>query len=212
MIKKIEHFWKGLSSDRTQISALPPEQYGDRFYNFIQGVTMSQEEAEREQLRVVQEAMEARQSSEKTPGRSGKQKLPHSIPPMPEHLPPPPPCAEPEARETIDMAAHELKKAEKHGSREWQVPDRTLKTVNSGEGLDSTRDGVLPVVEEAGEGSRDESSMQNRSDSPPAPTRAAPAPPIKEGRASTVSKGSVDKDLPPLPDGGTQDSGVRMTT
>lgn len=173
---------------------------------------MSQEEAEREQLRVVQEAMEARQSSEKTPGRSGKQKLPHSIPPMPEHLPPPPPCAEPEARETIDMAAHELKKAEKHGSREWQVPDRTLKTVNSGEGLDSTRDGVLPVVEEAGEGSRDESSMQNRSDSPPAPTRAAPAPPIKEGRASTVSKGSVDKDLPPLPDGGTQDSGVRMTT
>ncbi len=48
MIKKIEHFWKGLSHDRTQISALPPEQYGDRFYNFVEGITMSAEEARRE--------------------------------------------------------------------------------------------------------------------------------------------------------------------
>ena len=45
MIKKIEHFWKGLTNDKTQISALPPDLYGDRFYNFIEGNTMSTEEA-----------------------------------------------------------------------------------------------------------------------------------------------------------------------
>ncbi len=213
MIKKIEHFWKGLSSDRTQISALPPDQYGDRFYNFVQGVTMSQEAAQREQLRLEQEAMEARQSSEKTTGRNAKQKSPHSIPPMPAHLPPPPPSSEPEARETIDMAAHELRKTEKQGvSKEKHVPERTLKTVSSGDGPDSGREGVLPVVEEVGEGSRDESSLQNRSDSPPAPTRAAPAPPAKDGQSRPLSRSSLDKDLPPLPDSDTQGNGARMPT
>ncbi|PYI02127.1 phosphatidylinositol-4-phosphate 5-kinase its3 [Aspergillus sclerotiicarbonarius CBS 121057] len=47
MVKKIEHFFKGLSHDRTQISPIPPEGYGDRFINFIKGITMSKEEAER---------------------------------------------------------------------------------------------------------------------------------------------------------------------
>ncbi|PWY67523.1 SAICAR synthase-like protein [Aspergillus heteromorphus CBS 117.55] len=46
-IKKIEHFFKGLSHDRTQISPIPPEGYGDRFVNFVKGITMSKEEGER---------------------------------------------------------------------------------------------------------------------------------------------------------------------
>lgn len=48
MVKKIEHFWKGLSSDREKISALPPQQYGDRFLKFMSGITMSPEDAARE--------------------------------------------------------------------------------------------------------------------------------------------------------------------
>ncbi|KAJ5110939.1 hypothetical protein N7532_001474 [Penicillium argentinense] len=47
MVKKIENFFKGLSSDRTQISPIPPEGYGDRFISFVKGITMSREEAER---------------------------------------------------------------------------------------------------------------------------------------------------------------------
>ncbi|KAJ5114657.1 hypothetical protein NUU61_000416 [Penicillium alfredii] len=47
MTKKIENFFKGLSNDRTQISPIPPEGYGDRFINFIKGITMSKEEVER---------------------------------------------------------------------------------------------------------------------------------------------------------------------
>ena len=45
--KKLENFFKGLSHDRTQISPIPPESYGERFINFIKGITMSREEAER---------------------------------------------------------------------------------------------------------------------------------------------------------------------
>ncbi|GAD92260.1 multicopy suppressor of stt4 mutation [Paecilomyces variotii No. 5] len=48
MVKKAEHFWKGLSHNRTQISPIPPESYGERFINFITGITMSKEEAERQ--------------------------------------------------------------------------------------------------------------------------------------------------------------------
>ncbi|KAL4805455.1 hypothetical protein BDV18DRAFT_19144 [Aspergillus unguis] len=46
-VKRVEHFFKGLANDRTQISPIPPEGYGDRFVNFIKRITMSKEEAAR---------------------------------------------------------------------------------------------------------------------------------------------------------------------
>ncbi|MCJ1387946.1 Phosphatidylinositol-4-phosphate 5-kinase [Xylographa bjoerkii] len=47
LIKKAEHLWKGMSSDKTQISPISPEPYGDRFVRFITGITMPREEAEK---------------------------------------------------------------------------------------------------------------------------------------------------------------------
>jgi len=97
IIKKIEHFWKGLYGDRTQISALPPHQYGERFINFIEGVTMSHEEAAREALekeRVAAEAAAAGMSDAEAQrvGSWGRRKSTTAyIPPAPTHLPPPPP-------------------------------------------------------------------------------------------------------------------------
>jgi len=35
MIKRAEHFWKGLSSNKEEISAVPPDAYGDRFFRFV---------------------------------------------------------------------------------------------------------------------------------------------------------------------------------
>lgn len=201
MIKKIEHFWKGLSSDRTQISALPPDQYGDRFFNFVEGITMSSEEAQREEIRREQEAMDARHSTEE---RTGKHK--HSIPPMPTHLPPIPPGAtEHQApKDTIDRATRE---AQKRPSDEPNPPERTLKTVSMP--LDNRHSGqqdrVLPVVEELGESSRDDNDSYGRQDSISAPTREAPAPPNHSNgtgsfnRTRAYSRGSLDKELPPLP-------------
>jgi 1-phosphatidylinositol-4-phosphate 5-kinase len=68
MVKKIENFFKGLSHDRTQISPIPPENYGDRFVKFVKGITMSKEEAERRResqasARVVNEKRQSRSSS-----------------------------------------------------------------------------------------------------------------------------------------------------
>ncbi|KAM5437062.1 Phosphatidylinositol-4-phosphate 5-kinase [Microsporum ferrugineum] len=48
MVKKAEHFWKGLSHNSSQISPIPPEAYGERFLEFITSITKSKEEVERE--------------------------------------------------------------------------------------------------------------------------------------------------------------------
>ncbi|KAL2816946.1 hypothetical protein BJX63DRAFT_429997 [Aspergillus granulosus] len=48
-VKRMEHFFKGLANDRTQISPIPPEGYGDRFLAFIRRITMSKEEAKQYQ-------------------------------------------------------------------------------------------------------------------------------------------------------------------
>ncbi|KPI44944.1 Phosphatidylinositol 4-phosphate 5-kinase its3 [Cyphellophora attinorum] len=50
-VKRLEHFWKGLSANRSQISPVPPQQYGDRFLNFVTGITMTKEEADRRRER-----------------------------------------------------------------------------------------------------------------------------------------------------------------
>ncbi|KAJ6032285.1 hypothetical protein N7540_003017 [Penicillium herquei] len=65
-VKKLENFFKGLSNDRSQISPIPPEGYGDRFINFVKGITMSKEEAERRR----QSRASDRQSGEKRQSRS----------------------------------------------------------------------------------------------------------------------------------------------
>lgn len=181
MIKKIEHFWKGLSSDRTQISALPPEQYGDRFLNFMEGITVSQEEAER--MAQEKERMEAEAAVEREKQRVpswnsvSRRSTSNSFPAAPTHQPPPPPsrspgARSPEAEETMRRAEHIASKSERHGHTESGVPDRTLKTTgtsltgilpsvgvgaassNQGPvGRDSTTNPILETVEETGEGS-----------------------------------------------------------
>ncbi|KAF7590146.1 Phosphatidylinositol-4-phosphate 5-kinase [Aspergillus hancockii] len=60
---RLEHFFKGLSHDRNQISPVPPEGYGDRFINFIKGITMSKEEA----VRCRESRQLGRASAERTP-------------------------------------------------------------------------------------------------------------------------------------------------
>ncbi|KAG5659376.1 hypothetical protein KAF25_000578 [Fusarium avenaceum] len=234
IIKKLEHFWKGLSSDKTQISALPPDQYGDRFYHFIEGVTMSTEEAHREAERRHQEMIEA-QRSEKRVASWSSRKSSQAVPPMPSHIPPPPPQS-PEAQETIDRANKEAERSERHGHTEAEVPDRVLST--------STRDSmqhepILPVVQEAGENGRDDNDdrplapLKDLNKSLP-PTRAPPPTPPKSGyvgpgsadsgyagfsnstahpnngatQGNRVSIDSLNKELPPLPR--KDDSGVRL--
>ncbi|KZL81887.1 phosphatidylinositol-4-phosphate 5-kinase [Colletotrichum incanum] len=163
MIKKIEHFWKGLTSDKTKISALPPEQYGDRFYNFVEGITMSPEEAIREKQRRDQEQIEAAAAAERQRVASWSSSMrrrstTNNIPPMPNYQPPPtPPGApmSPEARETVERAQQDARRSERHGASEANVPEMVLSTAKMAERRESGGQGapILPVVEEAAEAS-----------------------------------------------------------
>jgi 1-phosphatidylinositol-4-phosphate 5-kinase len=182
MIKKIEHFWKGLSSDRTQISALPPDQYGDRFYNFIEGITMSPEAAQKEAEQREKEALDAR-AADKLAHRGSWRRGSQSIPPMPSHQPPPPPpttdVTSPGARETVEKASREAWKTEVDGAAERQIPDRTLRAGTvSPDARDSQHEPVLPIVQEVGESSDLRPHTPNTNKMLP-PTRAPPPTPPK---------------------------------
>ncbi|KAL5601412.1 hypothetical protein BROUX41_002601 [Berkeleyomyces rouxiae] len=92
-VKKMEHFWKSLNNDRTKISAIPPEEYGERFFDFIENITMSPEEAQREEVRLQREAEAAAvaRASERSSTWSSRNRVSAAVPPMPTQAPPPPP-------------------------------------------------------------------------------------------------------------------------
>lgn len=198
MVKKIEHFWKGLSHDKTQISALPPTQYGDRFYRFVKDVTMSPEEAKRRQQDREEAEIEAVQRAEEEESEEveagscplGSHQVRAHVPPMPTHQPPVPPVSRlpPNA--------------------EAEKPERN-------EEVDH-----LPVVDEAAESS---ATTEKR---PKTPAKDRPVTPrkvdLRDGTPKVgkpesadsgyggngvegdvlrrkVSKASLDKNLPPLP-------------
>jgi len=191
MIKKLENFWKGLSSDRNQISALPPREYGDRFLNFISGITMSQEEA----VRAAQErdaAMMAETAAEEA--RQGATKEAHSVsatvPPMPKCQPPAPPLASsghrsPEAEATVLRAEKETQKADVPVP-EHDVPDRTLRATTTSPKHPVTTPGdrsmILPVLEEAAEGSTGDRSRHSQISSTMTAESDRPLTPAKDGR------------------------------
>lgn len=230
MIKKIEHFWKGLTKDRTQISALPPAQYGDRFYNFIEGNTMSAEELKRELARrKEQEVTQDLEATLKPARTSGIRD--HQVPPMPDHLPPAPPVGpqSPEGRETVDLANNEARRTEAQGASENQVPDRTLRAAVVGQDKRDSlgHDHILPVVQETNENHENRPRTPATNKNLPAPRGPPPTPPkhtpnADHGYAKTnginmdapkMSRESLrNKSLPPLPRPEMEDSGVQMAT
>lgn len=130
----MENFWRGLSQPKDQVSAIPPEGYGDRFFRFISEHVKSPEEAARERA--------TRENSAGAEGLSGN--------------------------EILDRAREEAERTERHGANESDRPNRGLSTIRS-PSTDRTGGAILPVVEEAGEGSsartrshRDSSSDNGR--------------------------------------------------
>ncbi|KAI0813654.1 hypothetical protein GGR55DRAFT_541008 [Xylaria sp. FL0064] len=217
MIKKLEHFWKGLSNDRSQISALPPEEYGDRFLKFMSGITMSPEEAAREEK--DRAAAAASTMSSTVEGQAP--------PAMPTYLPPAPPemrsPTSSEPNPTVEKALRMATKREKDIAEEDQVPERKITTSVGPPAGRTNSHTVLPVVEESAEAaslggrSRGEStteprpftpSPRERQDGftdlgphgiggrgPPTPPKTSYIEPMK----ARVSREDLDKALPPLP-------------
>ena len=195
---------------------------------------MSPEEAHRDAQRRDQEMIEAQSSGQRVGSWNSRRKSSHGIPPMPSHLPPAPPNAE--GQDTVDKAKTDARRAEMQGNMEKDVPDRTLSTAPFSDTRDSMQhEPVLPVVEEAGETlSREDTEVRPETpykDKLLPPTRAPPPTPPKPGhllhpgssdsgyagnsngnsdRFPKMSRSSLDKDLPPLPNKAANDSGVRM--
>ncbi|KAJ9615298.1 Phosphatidylinositol-4-phosphate 5-kinase [Cladophialophora chaetospira] len=153
MIKRIEHYWKGLSAPRTQISSIPPEAYGDRFVNFITGITMTQEEAHR------RETQESHRVGELIPVQhASAENLGHATSPTS------PTVRSPAVEKTMEKAQKQTDKAtpsnKSRSQSEEEKPERTLKTAE-----DPKISMTLPVVSESTESV--DSKDQKRALSPP---------------------------------------------
>lgn len=163
MIKKLEHFWKGLSHNSSQISPIRPEPYGDRFVNFITGITKTKEAAEREEHHESFEQKEgsyrgyrAHSSSIDSTRFSGERFSQSSV------------------ERTLEKAQKQAHKTEMEGRSEEETPERVLATARSpsAERSGGVAGTTLPVVEEAGEaastGGRSAHSAHSQSRNPDA--------------------------------------------
>ncbi len=153
-----------MSNNKSQISPIPPEDYGERFIKFITGLTMTAEEAERE-----------KQSGDHLDGAHRQTSFGLS---------------RKSTDKVVQNAEKQAYKTEQQGANEETTPDRTLTSMRSTSaeipgGLGGQ---TLPVVEEDGEAASRDHSPNNQKDkvlggrgeSPPCPDRAPPPPPLKD--------------------------------
>lgn len=216
-VKKLEHLWKGLSHDKKLISPIRPEPYGDRFIQFIEGITKSPEEVTREKelLEVSRSSIPHTNSNpisnrnttslESDRRRSGSQHLQRTSLNSP----------------TVQRNENEALKSEKRGSDEGDRPEpRTLGAIRSpsAERTNGLQGQTLPVVEEMGEASstggrsghspiRDSNgdrrpltpAKDNAEERSPTPAKDLTPNGTTHGMRRPVSRQSLDKDLPPLP-------------
>lgn len=156
-----------MSNNKSQISPVPPEEYGERFVKFITGHTMTAEEAERE-----------KQSGEHLDGAHRQTSFGLS---------------RKSTDKVVQKVEKQAQKTEQQGANEETTPDRTITSMRStsAEIQGGVGGQTLPVVEEDGEaGSRDH-SPNNQKDkfpgergvSPPLPERTPPPPPSKDPRS-----------------------------
>jgi len=136
-----------MSNNKSQISPIPPQGYGDRFIKFIRGITVSCEEAESEK-----QSRERTTSSLDRQLRSGRG------------------IARSSTDKVMDKAENQAHKTEIDGASEKDVPDRTLRST-SADRSNGLAGATLPVVDEAGEAgstggrsgrSRDESALNEK--------------------------------------------------
>ncbi len=208
LIKRMEHFIKGIANTESQISAIPPERYGDRFIKFISGVTKTKEAADREKM---EEA--ANNLNELSLDGVNANALQRSS-----------------TDRVMEKAEHQADRSRRQGHGEENVPTLHMRAVRSPSAERGEIGTTLPVVEEAGESSSvgghsnrsasdaHAASTSNNSASSPPQLTGAPylGPPRLESRARSTSR---ERDHsqgrpPPTPpkDSGTASSDGRPPT
>lgn len=194
------------------ISPINPQPYGDRFIDFIEGITKSQEEAAREEecpLPPVPHT-DSNLSTTSARRRSNSAHMHRTV----------------TGNTTIQRAENEAMRTEHDGRREYVEP-RTVTTIRSpsAERTNGLQGQILPVVEEMGEasstGGRSGRSIRSTHDDERPATPAKDYPPSLNGNSGRpqslrgmISRSSLEKQLPPLPPNGQgieqKDSGIMM--
>jgi 1-phosphatidylinositol-4-phosphate 5-kinase len=143
MIKRVEHFFKGLSNVESQISPIPPERYGDRFVRFISGITKSMELALQEKADKVMSPIGLDQ-----PAGEGHTSNSYDGAERGEMVRSPTDKVMAKAEKQAEKSRDDLNKSE------GIAPDRSISTVRS-PSVERQNDGgfTLPVLEEVGESS-----------------------------------------------------------
>ncbi|KAF2849350.1 SAICAR synthase-like protein [Plenodomus tracheiphilus IPT5] len=204
-IKRMEHFFKGLANTESQISAIPPERYGDRFVKFISAVTRTNEAADREKRDKA-----ARAASDPLIDGINSTSAQRSS-----------------TDRVLEKAEHQADRSRQRGRTEEHVPSRELRVVRSPSAERGEIGTTLPVVEEAAEsssvGGRSNHSTSSRLDStisdfphPPPHREAHLGLPLLQTQSRSRSR---DRDAshgrpPPTPpkDSGTASSDGRPPT
>lgn len=127
-----------MSAPKSQISPVPPVDYGNRFIKFITGLTKTREAAERESHSTEQQ-LDGSIHTDRQPSFTLSR---HST------------------EKVIQKAEKQAQRSEKQGASDDGVRDRTL----TAERTSGAQGATLPVVEEDGEaGSREDSLRQEKS-------------------------------------------------
>lgn len=177
----MEHFFKGLTNTESQISAIPPERYGDRFVKFISGVTKTKELVDREKREAAASA--ANETVAGGISRSSTDRV-------------------------MEKAEHQADRSRQRGRSEDDVPNREMKVVRSPSAERGEMGTTLPVVEEAGESSS-VGGRSNRSGSgdngnfvfpqPPSTKEAHLGPPAFNSRPQSRERDHSTGRPPPTP-------------
>ncbi|KAJ5033652.1 uncharacterized protein L3040_008764 [Drepanopeziza brunnea f. sp. 'multigermtubi'] len=212
-VKKLEHFFKGLSQDKKLISPISPEPYGNRFIEFIEGVTKSPEEAAREAAAAPPPHTTSTLSDNRNTTsidsagrRSENQTMYRSS----------------HTNATVMRNENDAMRRDRHSDDDGPSPDSRVITTARSPSADRSsglQGQILPVVEERGEtsstggrsgGSREREESANLDPRPPTPPKAhndgRPITPAKDysptrnsAIRTSVNRSSLDKQLPPLP-------------
>lgn len=163
-----------MSNNKSQISPIPPEAYGDRFVKFISGLTKTKEESEREPK--ISEQLEnsttaSRRRASWTVSRKSTDKV-------------------------VEKAEKQAINTEKEGAQEEPSKDRTLSSMRSpsADRSGGVTGATLPVVEEDGEGGSREESIRGDISQRKVPSNTERPPPLPE-----KDREAEETKLPSLP-------------
>lgn len=150
--------WKGVANQESQISAIPPDRYGDRFVKFISGITKTRERAELELIEKDRPRSDRITKSLDDPRLAGVNIQRSST------------------DNVMEKAERQADRSRRRGADESDVPDRTIQAVRSPSAERGDAGGyTLPVVEEAAE-SNSVGGRSGRSDAGPhSPREAEPS-------------------------------------